>query len=138
VSWRWTASSSTVESRARRVLLESTPEVLITSRTASKMRCGRFDARSLLRHNTSTVGWKASSPIPRPQATFQEMLVSSWRQASLSDSPSRACSTMTVAITSASTEGLPRSDGNRSANMSSGNSFWRCSAKKAYTEPCLT
>jgi hypothetical protein len=22
--------------------------------------------------------------------------------------------------------------------MSSGNSFWRCSAKKAYTEPCLT
>jgi len=56
VSWRWTASSSTVESRACRVFPLITPEVLITSRIASKMRWGRSDARSLMRHSTRTVG----------------------------------------------------------------------------------
>jgi hypothetical protein len=52
------ASSSTTESNARRVLPLSTPVAAITSRTASKMRCGRSEARSRLRHNVNTVSWK--------------------------------------------------------------------------------
>jgi len=48
------------------------------------------------------------------RGAFQVMFVSSWRQASLSDNPSRASSTTTVATTAAGTDGLPRPDGNRS------------------------
>jgi len=42
---------------------------------------------------------------------------------------------LTVATTSAGTEGRPRLVGNRSANSSSGNTAPRCSARKACTEP---
>ena len=41
VSWVATASSSTVESNARRVFPVSTPVSAITARTASKIRFGR-------------------------------------------------------------------------------------------------
>ena len=54
--WRDTASSRTVESSARRVLVAITPEAVITALMASKMRWGRSEARSLFRHRTSTVG----------------------------------------------------------------------------------
>ena len=49
--------------------------------------------------------------------------------------PFNDCSTITVAITSAGTDGRPRPDGNRSANKPSGNNRSRCSAKKACTDP---
>ncbi len=49
VSWVATASSSSVESRARRVLPFSTPVASTTERTASKTRSGRSEARSRFR-----------------------------------------------------------------------------------------
>src|SRR4029450_12457511 len=55
--------------------------------------------------------------------------------ASRSDRPSRACSTITVATTSAGTEGWPPPWRVKSANSSGGNSWWRWSARKAYTDP---
>ena len=71
----------------------------------------------MLRHNVNTVGWKPSSFNGRPAATFQAMFIRNWPIASRSDNPSNACSTITVAITSAGTDGRPRSEANRSANM---------------------
>ena len=49
VSWVATASSSSVESRARRVFVFTTPVASITARTASKIRSGRSEALSLVR-----------------------------------------------------------------------------------------
>ena len=138
MSWVATASSSTVESSARRILPLSTPVSAITSRTASKIRSGRSLARSLLRHNVNTVGWNPSSSSANPAATFQRRSVRNACTASRSDRPSSDCNTITVAITSAGTDGRPRPDGNRSANNSSGNSRWRCSAKNACTDPAGT
>ena len=97
VSWVATASSSRVESSARRWRPASTPVWLITARTAAKIRSGRSKARSLVRHKVSTVGWKPRSVRASPQATFQAMLQASCRVASRSDNPSKACSTITVA-----------------------------------------
>jgi hypothetical protein len=97
VSWVATASSSRVESSARRWRPASTPVWAITARTASKIRSGRSEARSLVRHKVSTVGWKPRSVRASPQATFQAMLQASCRVASRSDNPSKACSTITVA-----------------------------------------
>lgn len=138
VSWVATASSSTVESRARRFFPLITPVASITARTASKIRSGAPEARSLLRHSVSTVGWKPGSARDSPAATFQAMLVRSSPAASRSDSPSKACRTMTVATTSAGTEGRPLPEGNRSAKAVSGNSALRWAAKKAATDPVGT
>ena len=60
-----------------------------------------------LRQYTSTVGWNPSSSNRSPQATFQAISRRSALIASRSDRPSRACSTITVAITSAGTDGCP-------------------------------
>ena len=49
VSWVATASSSNVESSARRVLSLSTLVASITERTASKIRSGRAELRSRVR-----------------------------------------------------------------------------------------
>ena len=49
VSWVATASSSRVESRARRVLLLRTPVASTTDRTASKTRSGRSEVRRRFR-----------------------------------------------------------------------------------------
>jgi hypothetical protein len=135
VSWRATASSNTVESSTRRCLPAMTPVSAITARTTLKIRSGSSLARSLLRHKVSTVGWNASSVNASPAAAFQAMSVCNARQASRSERPSKACSTITVATTSAGTDGRPRPDGNRSANISSGNNRWRCSARNACTDP---
>lgn len=97
VSWRATASSRTVESRARRFLPAITPDSAITARTASKIRCGDDDARNLLRHNVNTVGWNASSVNARPAAAFHAMSVCNARHASRSERPSSAWRTITVA-----------------------------------------
>jgi hypothetical protein len=56
VSWVATASSSSVESNARRCRPAKTPVWAVTARTASKIRSGRSEDRSLLRHKVSTVG----------------------------------------------------------------------------------
>ncbi len=87
VSWRNTASSNTVESNTRAVRAASTPVSATTSRTASKIRSGRPEARSRFRQYTSTVGSNPSSVSDRPAATFQAMLVRSSRNASRSDKP---------------------------------------------------
>jgi hypothetical protein len=48
VPWVATASSRTTESNARRVSPRTTPADAITTRTASKIRSGRSEARSRL------------------------------------------------------------------------------------------
>ena len=66
------------------------------------------------------------------------MLVRSSRTASRSDSPRSDCSTITVAITSPGIDGRPRPEGNRSANIASGNNRRRCSARNPSTDPGAT
>jgi hypothetical protein len=83
----------------------STPVCSTTRRTASKIRRGRVQARSRARQYTSTVGWNPSSSRRSPQATFQAMSRRNALIASRSLKPSRAWSTITVATTSADTEG---------------------------------
>jgi hypothetical protein len=122
VSWVATASAKRVESSTRRPRPLSTPVASTTWRTASKIRRGRSEARSRARQYTSTVGWKPSSSRRSPQATFQAMSRRSALMASRSLRPSKACSTITVATTSAGTEGWPPPCRATSANSSGGNS----------------
>jgi hypothetical protein len=122
VSWVATASSKMVESSTRRPRPRSTPVASTTWRTASKIRRGLDEARMRLRQDTSTVGWKPSSSRRSPQATFQAMSRRNALIASRSDRPSSACSTITVATTSAGTDGCPPPLRVRSANSSAGNS----------------
>jgi hypothetical protein len=135
VSWVATASSKTVESSTRRHRPANTPVASTTSRTTSKIRRGRAEVRSRARQYTSTVGWNPSSSSRSPQATFQAMSRRSALMASRSLKPSSACSTSTVATTSAGTDGCPPPWRARSANSSAGNNSWRWSARKAYTDP---
>ena len=122
VSWVATASSKMVESSTRRPRPLSTPVASTTWRTASKIRRGRAEARSRARQYTNTVGWKPSSSSRSPQATFQAISRRRALIASRSDRPSKACSTITVATTSAGTEGWPPPCRATSANSSGGNS----------------
>ena len=115
--------------RERAVLPGSTPVSVTTARTASKIRSGRPETRNRFRHYTSTVGSNPSSVSDRPAATFQAMSMRSSSTTSRSDRPPSDCKTITVAITSAGTDGRPRPDGNKSANNTSGNRRRRCSAK---------
>src|ERR671912_2175962 len=55
--------------------------------------------------------------------------------ASRSDRPSSACNTITVATTSAGTDGCPPPWRTTSANSSGGNNWRRWSARNAYTDP---
>jgi hypothetical protein len=107
VSWVATASSKMVESNTRLPRPPSTPVAATTWRTASKTRRGRSEDPSRLRQYTSTVGWNPSSSNRSPQATFQAISRRNALMASRSDKPSSACSTITVAITSAGTHGCP-------------------------------
>ena len=66
VSWVATASSSTVESNARRVFPVSTPVCATTARTASKIRFGRSDAASRRRQYVNVVGWNAGRRDRQP------------------------------------------------------------------------
>jgi hypothetical protein len=106
-----TASSSTTESNARRVLPVNTPVAATTTRTASKIRSGRSEARSRFRNTVNVVGWKPSWSIGSPQATFQRMSQRSACITSLSDRSCSACNTSTDAITSPGTDGRPFPDG---------------------------
>ena len=83
-----TASSNNVESSARRCLFANTFVDAITSRTASKIRSGRSERRSRLRHCVNVVGWNPASVIDRPHATFQRRSVANAWVASRSDNPS--------------------------------------------------
>jgi hypothetical protein len=56
VSWVATASSSTVESNARRVFPLNTPVCATTAFTASKIRFGRSDAANRRRQYVNVVG----------------------------------------------------------------------------------
>ena len=125
----------TLESSARRVLFANTFVSAITSRTASKIRSGRSDRRSLLRHRVTPFGWNPGSVIANPARDFQRRSVASACNASRSDNPSSDSNTSTVTSRSAGCDGRPRPDGNRSANMSSGNSRCRCSARTRTPTP---
>jgi hypothetical protein len=81
------------------------PVASTTWRTASKIRRGRVERRIRLRQYTSTVGWNPSSSNRSPQATFQAISRRNALMASRSLKPSSACSTITVAMTSAGTDG---------------------------------
>ena len=70
VSWRATASSSTVESNARRCFPASTPVSSITSRTTSKMRCGRCEAASRRRQYVNVEEWNPAASTAYPHAAF--------------------------------------------------------------------
>src|SRR3954451_3336793 len=135
VSWVATASVRIVESSTRRVLPASTPVAATTSRTASKIRFGWCEAANRGRHQVSTVGWSAVVPIGHPTAAFHRRSNVSASPASRSERCSSACSTSTEATTSPGTLGRPNREGNRSANIASGNSSRRCSARNAYTLP---
>jgi hypothetical protein len=83
-------------------------------------------------------GMEASSSRRSPQATFQAISRRSALMASRSLRPSKACSTITVATTSAGTDEWPPPCRTTSVNSSDGNSWWRWSARKAYTDPSGT
>jgi len=57
------------------------PHSTITARTASKMRWGASETRSLLRHRVRTVGRNASSVNANPAAAFHAMSVCNARHA---------------------------------------------------------
>lgn len=135
VSWRATASSRIVESIARRRLPLSAPDSVITSVTASKIRCGRSLAASRRRQYVNTDGWNPDSVIANPHAAFHRRSNVTASAVSRSERLWRVCSTSTDAITSAGIDGRPRPDGNRSANASSGNNRFRCAARNANTDP---
>jgi hypothetical protein len=88
------------------------------------------EVRMRLRQYTSTVGWKPSSSRRNPQATFQTISRRSALMASRSLGPSGAWSTITVATTSAGTDGWPPPCRTILANSSDGSSWWRWSAEK--------
>jgi hypothetical protein len=135
LSWVATASAKMVESSSRRPRPLSTSVASTTWRTASKIRLGRDEARIRLRQYTSTVGWKHSSSRRSPQATFQAISRRSALTAPPIPTSPPACSTITVAITSAGADRCPLPWRATSANSSGGNSWWRWSARKAYTDP---
>ncbi len=84
------------------------------------------------------MSWNALAVTGQPTAAFHRRSNVNASVVSASDSPCRVCSTSTEAITSAGTDGRPRPEGNRSANISSGNSRLRCSARNANTLPGLS
>ena len=135
VSWVATASSSTVESNARRVLPVSAPVAATTCLTASKIRFGRSEPANRRRQYVNVVGWNPPAATGSPHAAFHRRSKVTASTASASESPCSACSVITAAITSAGTLGRPRPDGNRSANIASGNSSRRCAARNANTLP---
>ncbi len=138
VSWVATASSSTVESNARRVFPVSTPVCATTSRTAAKIRFGRSEAASRRRQYVNVVGWNPPAVTGSPQAAFHRKSKVTASTVSASESPCSACNMITLAITSAGTLGRPRPDRNRSANNSSGNNSRRCPARNANTLPAFS
>lgn len=61
VSWVATASSSTVESSARRCFPRSTPVSITTALIASKIRFGRSELARRRRQYVNVVGWNAGA-----------------------------------------------------------------------------
>ena len=138
VSWVATASSSTVESNARRVFPFSTPVSATTVRTVWKIRSGRSEAASRRRQYVNVEASNPACPTGSPHATFHRRSVRTAAIASRSDRPCNACNTKIDAAISAGTDGRPRPEGNRSANNSVGNSTRRCCASNANTLPGST
>ena len=75
---------------------------------------------------------RSTTTLPRPSRRYSCV---PGRAASRSESPSSDCNTITVAITSAGTDGRPRPDGNKSTNSSSGNNSRRCCATERVHRP---
>jgi len=80
------------------------------------------------------VGCNDAALTGSPHAAFHRRSNVTASAASRSDSPC-STSTSTDATTGAGTLGCPRPDGNRSANITSGNTSSRCAARNANTAP---
>lgn len=129
------ASSSTVESTARRRLPARTPVSVTTSNTASMIRWGRSLAARRLRQYVSVEAWNAAWVSPKPQAAFHRRSKVKASAVPRSDRPSKTWRTRTEPITEAGIAGLPRRTGNRSSIIESGNNRSRCSARNAKALP---
>ena len=81
------------------------------------------------------MSWNAAAVTGQPIAAFHRRSNVTASVVSESDRPCSVCSRITDAITSGGTDGRPRPDGNRSANIASGNNVLRCSARNANTLP---
>ena len=101
VSWVATASSSNVESNARRVLPLQHPGRVdhVADRVEDPLRPIHSPAAGSA--NTSAPIVMPSSSSAKPAATFHRYRFRNACAASRSDRPSSACNTITVAITSA-------------------------------------
>jgi hypothetical protein len=108
----------------------STPVCSTTWRTASKIRRGRSEARSRLRQYTSTVGWNPSSSNRSPQATSRRNAVI----ASRSDKPLQRLQHHHRGDHLGGHRGVPAALTGNISDSSDGNSCWRWSARKAYTD----
>ena len=126
--WRVTAPSSTVESRARRVLPAKMFVASITLRTAPKIRCGRSLDAQLVAPQRQHRRMKPSSVKDRPAATFHEIEFRNCATASRIRQPSSARDHHRRDHVSRHRR-TPRPEPNRSPNMSSGNTRRRCSAR---------
>ena len=110
VSWVATASSNTVESNARRVLPVSTPVSAITVADGVEDPLRPVAGPQLVAPQRQHRRMEPLVVSASPAATFQRRSVRNACTASRSDRPSSDCSTITVAITSAGTDGRPRPD----------------------------
>ena len=133
VSWVATAPSNNVESSARRVLFANTFVSAITSRTALKIRSGRSETAEPVAPLRQHRGMETQIGDRQPAATFHRRSVASSVAVTIRQ-PFQRLQNQHRRITSAGCDGRPRPDGKRSANVSSGNRRWRCSARNAYTE----
>ena len=136
VSWVATASSRIVESSARRVFPVSAPVCADhrLHRVEDPVRLLATRPAGAASTSTSS-GWNAAAVTGNPHAAFHRRSNVTASTVSASDNPCSACNVITVAITSAGTDGRPDADGNRSANIPSGNNSRRCAARNANTLP---
>ena len=74
-------------------------------------------ANSRWRQSVSVVSWKAFAVNGQPIAAFHRRSNVNASVVSESDRPCSVCNTITDAITCAGTDGRPRLDPNRSANI---------------------
>lgn len=111
-----TASARIVESTARRRRPPKIPVSRTTARTASLIRCGRFDLAIRCRQYTSVDGSNPASSSGSPHAAFHRTSNLTASAVSRSEKSCNVCSVITAAIRVAGTDGRPNPGGaNKSA-----------------------
>lgn len=80
---------------------------VMTSRTTSKIRCGRSLAASRLRQYVNVEGWNPDASTAYPHAAFHRRSNVSASTASRSEYPCSDCNTNTDAMTWAGSRGGP-------------------------------